>query len=144
MRIGTKASPKGKDKEGKKVRKQRSMPYAICSVITSKDPSIPAGAEFTIAGYMLQNVTVKGETSLAFHNKYVAEFADKLVHHCVILALNTGHVLHSRVTLCDFERGVDVRLGERTTRHEVGHETTDGAVVLLQVSASEAVFIIKL
>ena len=68
---------KGKDKEGKKVRKQRSMPYAICSVITSKDPDIPTGAEFTIAGYMLQNVTVKGETSLAFHSKYVAEFADK-------------------------------------------------------------------
>ena len=68
---------KGKDKEGNKVRKRKSMPYAICSVITSKDPNIVTGAEFTIAGYMLQNVTVKGETSLAFHNKYVAEFADK-------------------------------------------------------------------
>jgi hypothetical protein len=68
---------KKRDKNtGKLTKARRSMPYAICKVITSGDSDIPIGAEFTIAGYMLQNVTVRGKTSLAFHSKYEVEFAD--------------------------------------------------------------------
>ena len=54
------------------------MPYAICEVVMSQDNDVPMGSEFTIAGYMLQNVTVKGETALAFHSKYEVAFADEL------------------------------------------------------------------
>lgn len=61
-----------------KVRRRKAMPYAICKVMTSKDPEIAVGAQFTIAGYKLQNVTVKGKTALAFHSKYEVDFADKL------------------------------------------------------------------
>ena len=52
------------------------MPYAICEVVMSQDSAVSIGAEFTIAGYMLQNVTVKGETALAFYSKYEVAFAD--------------------------------------------------------------------
>tara|TARA_R110000868_G_C10389443_1_gene720182 strand:- start:158 stop:523 length:366 start_codon:yes stop_codon:yes gene_type:complete len=70
---------KRKDKNtGKLVKARRSMPYAICKVMTSKDPEITLGAQFTIVGYKLQNVTIKGKTALAFHNKYEVEFADEL------------------------------------------------------------------
>jgi len=70
---------KRKDKAtGQMVRARKSMPYAICKVMTSKDPEIALGAQFTIVGYKLQNVTVKGKTALAFHNKYEVEFADEL------------------------------------------------------------------
>ena len=69
---------KKRDKEtGKMVRARRSMPYAICKVQLSSDPSIPLGAEFTIAGYMLRNVVHKDEKMLAFDSQYVAEFADR-------------------------------------------------------------------
>ncbi len=70
---------KRKDKNtGKFVKARRSMPYAICKVVTSQDSDIQLGAQFTIVGYKLQNVTVKGKTALAFHNKYEVEFADEL------------------------------------------------------------------
>ena len=59
------------------VRARRSMPYAIFKVELSSDPSIPLGAEFTIAGYMLRNVVHKDEKMLAFDTQYVAEFADR-------------------------------------------------------------------
>ena len=68
---------KRKDKNtGKLVKARRSMPYAICEVVMSQDSAVSIGAEFTIAGYMLQNVTVKGETALAFYSKYEVAFAD--------------------------------------------------------------------
>jgi hypothetical protein len=70
---------KRRDKEsGKWVKARRSMPYAICEVVMSQDKDVPMGSEFTIAGYMLQNVTVKGEKALAFHSKYEVAFADEL------------------------------------------------------------------
>ncbi len=65
-----------KDKEtGKKKRKAKSMPFACCRVILSLDPSIEVGEEFLIAGYQLQNVTIKNEKMLSFHSDYVAEYA---------------------------------------------------------------------
>ena len=79
---------KGKSDDGKKVRKRKSMPYAICSVIMSQDDKITTGAQFTIAGYMLQNVEVKGKTSLAFRSKYVAEFADQMGNEWVQQMIN--------------------------------------------------------
>ncbi len=66
------------DKKTKQyVRAMKSMPYAICKVRMSSDPSIKIGAEFTIAGYKLRNVVMKGEKILTFHDQYVAEFADE-------------------------------------------------------------------
>tara|TARA_Y100001938_G_C7858757_1_gene314518 strand:+ start:94 stop:489 length:396 start_codon:yes stop_codon:yes gene_type:complete len=68
---------KKKDKNtGKMVRCRKSMPYALCKVQLSSDQGIPVGAEFSIAGYMLRNVVMKGEKILTFDTKYVAEFAD--------------------------------------------------------------------
>ena len=69
---------KKKDKDtGQMVRCRKSMPYAICEVQLSSDPSIPTTAEFTIAGYMLRWVVKGDERILTFDNKYVAEFADQ-------------------------------------------------------------------
>ena len=69
---------KKKDKAtGKMVRCRKSMPYAICKVQLSSDTSIPDGAEFTIAGYMLRHVVMKGEKILTFDTTYVTEFADQ-------------------------------------------------------------------
>ena len=62
---------------GKLKKARKIMPYAICKVQISSDPSIKIGAEFTIAGYQLRNVVMKGENILTFHQKYVAEFADE-------------------------------------------------------------------
>ena len=64
-------------KTGKMVKARRSMPYAICSVKMSSDTQIPPGAQFTIAGYQLCNVVMKGEKILTFDQKYVGEFADE-------------------------------------------------------------------
>ena len=70
---------KRKDKNtGQYVKARKSMPYAICEVVMSQDNDVPMGSEFTIAGYMLQNVTVKGKTASAFHSKYEVAFADEL------------------------------------------------------------------
>lgn len=66
---------KGKNKEGKMVRKQRSMPFACCKVLHSSDPSVGVGDEFLIAGYQLRNVTIKNERMLTFKSDYVAEYA---------------------------------------------------------------------
>ena len=69
---------KKRDKEtGKMVRARRSMPYAICKVFMSSDTAIPTGAQFTIAGYQLRNVVMKGEKILTFDQKYVADFAEE-------------------------------------------------------------------
>ena len=64
-------------KTGQMVRARRSMPYAICSVKMSSDTQIHTGAQFTIAGYQLFNVVMKGEKILTFDQKYVGEFADE-------------------------------------------------------------------
>tara|TARA_B100000131_G_scaffold70620_1_gene67027 strand:- start:19 stop:411 length:393 start_codon:yes stop_codon:yes gene_type:complete len=69
---------KVKDKNtGKWKKKMKSMPYALCKVQLSSDPSIPLGAEFTIAGYMLRHIVHKDEKMLAFDSQYIAEFADQ-------------------------------------------------------------------
>ena len=70
---------KVKDKKtGKMKKKMKSMPYAICKVQLSSDQQIKEGAEFTIAGYMLRHVVMKGEKILTFDSTYVTEFADQL------------------------------------------------------------------
>ena len=61
---------------GKLERARKSMPYAICTVKISSDPEVAIGSQFTIAGYQLRNVIMKGEKILTFHDKYVAEFAE--------------------------------------------------------------------
>ena len=72
------AKPYKDKKTGKMVKKQKSMPFACCRVIISLDPSVKVGEEFLIAGYQLQNVVIKNEKMLTFHNDYVAEYAKKL------------------------------------------------------------------
>ena len=75
---------KRRDKEtGKMVKARRSMPYAICKVFMSSDTTIPIGAQFTIAGYQLRNVVMKGEKILTFDQKYVADFAEEYGNHWV-------------------------------------------------------------
>tara|TARA_Y100000593_G_scaffold90764_1_gene177931 strand:+ start:145 stop:528 length:384 start_codon:yes stop_codon:yes gene_type:complete len=70
---------KVKDKKtGKMKKKMKAMPYAICKVQLSSDQHIKEGAEFTIAGYMLRHVVMKGEQILTFDSTYVTEFADQL------------------------------------------------------------------
>ena len=64
-------------KTGKMERARKSMPYAICKVQISSDPAVNIGAQFTIAGYQLCNVVMRGEKILTFDTKYVAEFADQ-------------------------------------------------------------------
>ena len=64
-------------KTGKKQKKRKSMPYAICEVKISADPKVTVGAQFTIAGYQLRNVVMKGERILAFKDQYIADFADE-------------------------------------------------------------------
>ena len=67
-----------KDKEtGKKVRKRKSMPFAVCEVKVSMDPTIPLGSEFLIAGYKLCHAVVQGERILTFHTTYATEFANE-------------------------------------------------------------------
>jgi len=66
------------DKEtGKKKRKRKSMPFAVCEVKVSLDPTIPLGAEFLIAGYKLCHAVVQGERILTFRDTYATEFADQ-------------------------------------------------------------------
>ena len=69
---------KKKDKQtGQWKKARKSMPYAICKVEMSSDPDIPIGSQFTIAGYQLRNVTMKGEKILTFDQKYVVDFAEE-------------------------------------------------------------------
>ena len=64
------------------------MPYAICKVQMSSDPKVAIGAEFTIAGYQLRYVVMKGERILTFDTKYVAEFADQYGNEWVRKLIN--------------------------------------------------------
>jgi len=65
-----------KDKKtGKTVNKQKSMPFAVCEVIISAEPTVRVGEEFLIAGYKLQNVIIKNEKMLTFKSDYIAEYA---------------------------------------------------------------------
>ena len=60
---------------GKKKKKAKSMPLAVCKVILSLDPSVSVGEEFVIAGYKLQNVVIKNERMLTFKSDFVADYA---------------------------------------------------------------------
>ena len=75
-------------KTGKKKRRQKSMPYAICEVKVSADPKVIAGAQFTVAGYQLRNVVMKGEKILTFDQKYVVDFADQYGNEWVQRLIN--------------------------------------------------------
>ena len=64
-------------KTGKKKKKRKSMPFAICEVKISADPGIAIGSEFLIQGYKLRNVIMKGEKILVLQDKYIAEFSEE-------------------------------------------------------------------
>ena len=69
------AKPYKDSKTGKMVKKQKSMPFAVCRVILSLDPSVNVDETFLIAGYQLENVVIKNEKMLTFKSDYVAEYA---------------------------------------------------------------------
>jgi len=59
------------DKEtGEWKSRWKSVPYAICEVFIGA----PAGTEFLIPGYKLQNEVKNGEKLLVLRDKYAAEF----------------------------------------------------------------------
>ena len=62
-------------KTGETKRRQKSMPFAVCRVILSLDPSVNVDETFLIAGYQLENVVIKNEKMLTFKSDYVAEYA---------------------------------------------------------------------
>mgnify|MGYP003642158448 CR=1 FL=1 len=80
-------------KTGKKQKKRKSMPYAICEVKVSADPKVIVGAKFTIAGYQLRNVVMKGEKILTFDQKYVVDFADQYGNEWVQKLINQEYKL---------------------------------------------------
>lgn len=51
-------------------KRWKSVPYAVCEVFLGA----PAGTEFIIAGYKLNNVDKNGDKMLVLHDKYIAEF----------------------------------------------------------------------
>mgnify|MGYP003121189497 FL=1 len=51
-------------------KKWKSVPYAVCEVFLGA----PAGTEFIIAGYKLNNIDKNGDKMLVLHDKYIAEF----------------------------------------------------------------------
>ena len=75
-------------KTGEKKKKRKSMPYAICEVAVSADPEVAVGAQFTIAGYQLRNVVIKGENVLTFDQKYAVDFADQYGNEWVRKLIN--------------------------------------------------------
>ena len=63
------------DKEtGKRKRRWRSMPYAICRVLLSDDTKVPPDTQFLIAGYRLRKKYLQGKMVLVMDNEYVADY----------------------------------------------------------------------
>ena len=63
------------DKEtGKRKRRWKSMPYAICKVLLSDDGRVPPDTKFLIAGYRLRKKYLQGKMVLVMGNEYVADY----------------------------------------------------------------------
>lgn len=68
------SKPKLDKKTGERKRKWRSMPYAICKVLMSEDPRVPADSNFLIAGYRLKKKFLQGNMVLVMDNEYIADY----------------------------------------------------------------------
>jgi len=66
--------PKLDKKTGKRKRKWKSMPYAICKVLMSQDSKVLPDSSFLIAGYRLQEKFLQGNMVLVMDNEYIADY----------------------------------------------------------------------
>ena len=61
-----------KDKKtGEMKSRLKSVPYAICTVMTGGFGRITTGSKMVIAGYKLRNHALKGEKCLVLENQYI-------------------------------------------------------------------------
>jgi len=64
-----------KDKKtGEQKYRWKSVPYAICKVITTSNGGVSIGDDFLIAGYKLRNHAMSGKKCLVLQNQYLAEW----------------------------------------------------------------------
>ena len=64
-----------KDKKtGEMKSRLKSVPYAICTVMTGGFGRITTGSKMVIAGYKLRNHALKGEKCLVLENQYIPEY----------------------------------------------------------------------
>lgn len=64
-----------KDKNtGETKFKIKSVPYAICSVMTGGFGRIQVGTKMVIAGYKLRNHALQGQKCLVLENQYIPEY----------------------------------------------------------------------
>ena len=64
-----------KDKStGETKFKIKSVPYAICSVMTGGFGRIGVGTKMVIAGYKLRNHALQGQKCLVLENQYIPEY----------------------------------------------------------------------
>ena len=66
-----------KDKKTGEVKSRlKSVPYAICTVMTGGFGKITTGSKMVIAGYKLRNHALNGEKCLVLENQYIPEYED--------------------------------------------------------------------
>ena len=66
-----------KDKKtGEMKSRLKSVPYAICTVMTGGFGRITTGSKMVIAGYKLRNHALRGEKCLVLENQYIPEYED--------------------------------------------------------------------
>ncbi len=64
-----------KDKKTGEMRfRMKSVPYAVCTVMTGGFGKITIGSKMVIAGYKLRNHALKGEKCLVLENQYIPEY----------------------------------------------------------------------
>jgi len=68
------SKPRLDKKTGKKKRRWKSMPYAICKVLLSDDTKVLPESNFLIAGYRLKEKFLQGNMVLVMDNEYVADY----------------------------------------------------------------------
>jgi hypothetical protein len=61
-------------KTGEMKWRLKSVPYALCTVMTGGFGKIAIGSKMVIAGYKLRNHALKGEKCLVLENQYIPEY----------------------------------------------------------------------
>lgn len=66
-----------KDKKtGENKSRLKSVPYAICTVMTGGFGKITTGSKMVIAGYKLRNHALQGQKCLILENQYIPEYEE--------------------------------------------------------------------
>jgi len=66
-----------KDKKTGEIKsKLKSVPYAICTVMTGGFGKITTGSKMVIAGYKLRNHALQGEKCLVLESQYIPEYEE--------------------------------------------------------------------